>query len=93
MTIKHGKIKVDTGNDMYVFRYIYDIYEKTEGNYVEYLLNKSHYIEGSIENGEENITMDVEEDNYEIHPNATLDHVLSKLPSSNFEWIKPLTAI
>lgn len=93
MQVRHGIIKIDLGNEEYISRSIYDLYEKVDGNYREYLLNKSHYIEGFIEDDKETITLDVEEEEYKVYPGSTLDHVLSKLPSSNFEWTKPLTEL
>lgn len=91
MQVRHGIIKIDLGNEEFISRSIYDLYEKVDGNYHEYLLNKSHYIEGFIENDKETITLDVEEEDYSIYPGSTLDHVLSTLPSSDLVWVKPLT--
>ena len=92
MEVKHGRIKVESIVDIYLFRDIYDIYQKTDGNYIEFLFNHTEHIEGTIQDGEEVITMDVIEDDYKVHPNTTLDHVLSDIPS-NYTWLKELTII
>lgn len=95
MTIKHGEFKTGYETTTNFVEETYDIYEKTEGNYTEYLLNKSRYSSGFFdESGNRVVVDDVEETNYEVLPGATLEDITGRFSSNQYlTWTTTLTQI
>lgn len=96
MTIRHGKIQVLQQMGTNFTKWVYDIYEKTEGDYKEFLINESLYESGFVENDVQTIIEKVEEVNYKVIPQTTLEDIIDSFPMNDFithTWLKEMTTI
>lgn len=94
MTVQNGKKERYTSGGGYYEKYVYDVIVKTEGNYVETLINQELYESGMIVDDVENPSTIVNNSiEYKMYPNMTVDAALSAHGIAGYSWSAPLATV